>query len=176
MEQAIRRNCNSCKHGLFASCDDLRNDNLFQQMKITEAYEYKENHICGDYKCRFIEYPITVNDIVYETKTVNLCNDTCGKYVKIRPCGEEYGGNTYLGLFLGDLPSDVRIRYDEDSGIIKAGLNSNPAIFVFDLNKVIYGYESWWGVIRNESDLTAITDKDIDNVWYVKALKQIAEE
>jgi len=51
----------------------------------------------------------------------------------------------------------------------------NPAIFVFDLNEIIFGYESWWGVIESEKQLKEITNDVIDNVWYVKALKQIDE-
>ncbi len=49
----------------------------------------------------------------------------------------------------------------------------NPAIFDFDLGKVIYDYESWWGEIKDENHLRQITDKDTEDIWYVKALRQI---
>ncbi len=52
----------------------------------------------------------------------------------------------------------------------------NPAIFVFDLKKVIYGYESWWGEIKSEEDFRKITDLDINNLWYVKALKELLKK
>jgi hypothetical protein len=38
------------------------------------------------------------------------------------------------------------------------------------------GYESWWGQINSPEELKAITDVDIQNVWYVKALKEMAEK
>ena len=49
----------------------------------------------------------------------------------------------------------------------------NPAIYVPELGKVIYGMESWWHAIKDEKELKDITDNDIDNVWYVKALKEV---
>jgi hypothetical protein len=51
---------------------------------------------------------------------------------------------------------------------------NNPAIFVFDLKKIVYGAESWWGMVESEDDLRDITDSTIDNVWYVKAMKEMA--
>jgi hypothetical protein len=50
----------------------------------------------------------------------------------------------------------------------------NPAIFVPELNKVIFGYESWWSEITTEEELNnVITDHTIENVWYVKLLKSM---
>lgn len=49
---------------------------------------------------------------------------------------------------------------------------TNPAIFVPDLNRVVWGMESWWGPIESKEKLHQITDEDISNVWYVKAAKE----
>lgn len=38
------------------------------------------------------------------------------------------------------------------------------------------GYESWWGFIKTVEDFQEITDEDISNVWYVKALKELSEQ
>ena len=52
---------------------------------------------------------------------------------------------------------------------------TNPAIYVPVLDKIIWGYGSWWGPIKSEEHLKQITDEDIQNIWYVKALKQLAD-
>lgn len=49
-------------------------------------------------------------------------------------------------------------------------------IFVPDLMKVVLGVESWWDTIDKPEDLKQITDVDIQNVWYVKALKEMAQK
>ena len=46
-------------------------------------------------------------------------------------------------------------------------------IFVPELNEVVWGCGSFWQKIRSKEQLKNITDGDINNVWYVKALKQI---
>lgn len=98
-----------------------------------------------------------------------------GCMVKIRPCGAEYKDKTYLGFYIGDVAmgSSVTIK---DKKIQLSFAGHNPAIFVPELRKVIYGCESWWGEIKNESELKDITDNDINNVWYVQALKAMAKE
>ena len=52
---------------------------------------------------------------------------------------------------------------------------TNPAIFVPELKKIIYGCESWWGTINNQDDLSDlnISDDDIQNTWYVKLLHEM---
>jgi len=95
-------------------------------------------------------------------------------FVKIRPVADEYKGKTFFGFLIGEvaLSSQVKIT---DEKIECTWAHYNPAIFVPDLNKVIYGCESWWGFIKSQSELTEITDFDIENVWYVKLLKNLPE-
>jgi len=50
----------------------------------------------------------------------------------------------------------------------------NPMIFIPEHNAVVFGCESWWDRIKDESHLRAITDADIENVWHVKALRWLA--
>jgi hypothetical protein len=52
----------------------------------------------------------------------------------------------------------------------------NPVIFIPDIMRVVLGIESWWSVIRKPEDLKQITDADIQNVWYVKALKSMHKD
>lgn len=94
-----------------------------------------------------------------------------GALVQIRPCGEKYKNKTFLGFLIGEIALGSSIEILED----KIQLNFsgyNPAIFVPELGEVIYGCASWWGEIESEEELKQITDEDIDNVWYVKMLKQ----
>lgn len=96
-----------------------------------------------------------------------------GHPVSIRPCAEEFGNKTYFGFYLGEMSTVVSCRYLPPTGEIVADLDGhNPAIFVPDLGMVIFGYESWWEPINGPEDLKQITDQDIDNIWYVKALKE----
>ena len=114
-------------------------------------------------------------ELKYETtdqpiKTKNMC----GKAVKIRSCRKEHGDKTYFGILLGDIP--LSISHSIESGIVTARKTSyNPAIFVPELNDVIFGCESWWGEIDSEDELNKlITDETIQNVWYVKLLNQLS--
>jgi hypothetical protein len=129
-----------------------------------------------------IEFPITVNNIEYgQSKTPFDCYelepDMVGNFVSIRPCAEEYGDQTYLGLYLGQAHISTMTSYNKEKGELKIERSmANPAIYVFDLKKVIFGCESWWGKIESEEQLKEITNDDINNVWYVKALKQMGEK
>lgn len=180
MSNEIQRNCNSCKSELFANCDALQNNKEYQaiqnlpQGSLGKEYQFKDNFICNEYKCRHIEYPLEVSNINIDTELRSLREKSIGKFAKIVPCAKECGGKTYLGLFLGDLPLGISVSHNSDTKELNLGYYANPAIFVFDLNKIIFGAESWWSIIETEEDLKAITPEDIQNVWYVKALKALS--
>ena len=178
MDKEFKRNCNSCISGLFSSCDALKNNKEYQSIKEedifdTKKFEFKDQFICDEYKSIYIEYPIEVSKINNKCKKSSYKDNKVGKFVKIRPCHDEYKNKTYLGLYLGDMPIGSNISYNEKSKELDISFKTNPAIFVFDLNKIIYGCESWWGIIKKEEDLKQITDADINNIWYVKALNSI---
>jgi hypothetical protein len=128
---------------------------------------------CPHFKSKFIEYPITVTEIdVKEFDGKLLYHENVGKLAKVRPCGEEYGGKTYLGIFLGDIPHSPHISHNPETGMLQIRAYCNPAIFVPNLNKIVWGMESWWSVVENENDLDKeITDELIQNQWYVRVAK-----
>lgn len=97
-----------------------------------------------------------------------------GYPVSIRPCADEYEGKTYLGFFLGYIATSIQSETKTD-GIALYFSCYNPAIFVPDLNKVIFGYESFWGKIDSPEALREITDETIGNIWYVKGLRAMAK-
>lgn len=160
-------------------CEVLKNNEEFQKIMngksdILADYEFKNNFICDSYKSRYIEYPIEVSKINTNADKDEYRDSRTGNFAKIRPCGEEYEGKTYLGLYLGEMPVGHRISHNPDTNELNVSFSTNPGIFVFDLNKIVYGMESWWGIIKNEDDLKEITESDINSVWYVKALKKLS--
>jgi hypothetical protein len=97
-----------------------------------------------------------------------------GKFVSVRPCAEKYENKTFLGLYLGDLALGLGTTYNEEKKELSLHHSFyNPAIFVFATNEIIFGCGSWWEEIKDETDLKKITDADINNIWYVKAMRQI---
>ena len=128
---------------------------------------------CEHFRSKFIEYPISVTEIDVQAFDGKLLyHEDVGKLAKVRPCGEEYGGKTYLGVFLGDIPQSPSISHNPETGVLKIRAYCNPAIFVPTLNKIIFGLESWWSIVRDENDLDReITDELINNQWYVRMAK-----
>lgn len=127
-----------------------------------------------------IEFPITVNAIEFkETEVLEekvLFGGKCGDMVRVRPCAERYGNKTYMGVLLGEIALSIGCSLNEESGILTVQQQMhNPAIFIPECNSVVYGCGSWWGRIENEEQLRSITDGDINNVWYVKALSQLGK-
>ena len=178
-----KKNCNTCKHGmLFGNCKELNNNEEFQNILKenkffnVKEYSFKEKFICDNYKSRYIEYPIEVSKINKSKIYDNYPDNRVGKLVKIRPCGEEYEDKTYLGLFLGELPIGTHISYSEDTKELDVSFHKNPAIFIFSLNKIVHGCESWWGVIDSPEELKEITIEDINDVWYVKLIKELSDK
>jgi hypothetical protein len=133
------------------------------------------------------EYPITVTLVEKKGRFVaegRTC--PCGTLVKIRPVVDEgEQPRTYLGIYIGDIATDVLLAFADDRssliapkrGVLKLLVGgNNPAIFVPALRRLVFGYESWWGPIKSPEEAEeAITDEDIENVPYVKALRAMME-
>lgn len=126
---------------------------------------------CPHYESRYIEYPLTINGIDNKEIKASSFGHEVGCLCEIRPCGEEYEGKTYVGFYLGDLPIAITSSYDKNTGYLKNSTMNNPAIFVPELKKIVYGCESWWREIESPEDFKEISDGDIENTWYVKLLK-----
>ena len=119
------------------------------------------------------EFPMEVKDFMFGGFGVdeNLTTPT-GTFVAIRPVAEEHENKTFLGIMLGDFPIAQMASFRPSTGKMTVVSNCNPAIYVPDLKKVVFGFESWWGPIKDENHLRQITDEDIENTWYVKAIKE----
>ena len=132
---------------------------------------------CEFFKSKFIEYPLTISGIDIDDDLRSLRQSDIGKLATVRPCGEEYNDKTYVGIFLGDLPHAPHISHDERTGKLKIIPMMNPAIFVPELKKIIYGCESWWSLIEKPEDMDReITDELIQSQWYVQLAKAMTGE
>lgn len=130
---------------------------------------------CEKFSSQYIEYPLTIQGIENTfAEDAKLHLHPCGSLVKIALCGEEHGGKTYLGILLGDLPIGTTVSFHHDDQKLHIGAMTNPAIFVPELKKIVYGMESWWSEIENPDDLKDITSDDIQNTWYVKLLNELS--
>ena len=87
--------------------------------------------------------------------------------VSIKPCGED---KTYIGIYLGDFAKSTSMQIEKDKIQVEFS-QYNPAIYVPELKKVIYGYQSWWHEIESVDEFKKITNEDIENTWYVKLLR-----
>lgn len=137
---------------------------------------------CPKFKSRYIEFPISVNNIIVDEEKLDggLYKSIVGNFVKVRPCGDEYKGKTFIGIMLGEMPMCVHASYDEDDRDLHIGTISNPAIFVPALKRVVFGCESWWERIKNEdieSEVVKhpITDDAIQNQWYVQMAQLLSK-
>lgn len=127
-----------------------------------------------------IQFPITVNAIEFDEHTRDahhpklLFGGQCGDFVAVRPCGDRYAGKTFLGVLIGETALSLGVRWKEErNALVVARSMYNPMIYVPDLREVVWGCGSWWGKIRDKDHLRSITDEDINNVWYVQALKAL---
>lgn len=97
-----------------------------------------------------------------------------GDAVKVRPVGDEYDGKTFFGIMIGNVATSI--RHSISGEVMTAEFSQrNPAILIPELNKIVYGYQSWWGKVDEDGFDDVITDETISNVWYVKALKNLTE-
>jgi hypothetical protein len=99
-------------------------------------------------------------------------NKNTGRPVKVRWCKND---KTYLGLYLGEVALSFSADFSKKEILEVNYAGHNPAILVLEIERVIYGCESWWGFINDEAELKDITDEDISNIPYVKALRGMSE-
>lgn len=134
-------------------------------------FSLDEDHTaeCPSFRSRYIQYPIQVNGIDLGGDWTRYLRQNL-QLVEIRPAKDE---QTYLGFLLGDFPMSASVSYNKDTKELKVYPFANPAIFVPALGKIVFGCESWWHRIDSIADAHDITDKRIEDTWYVKALKDL---
>lgn len=141
--------------------------------------------VCEDQLARMLAEPSLFKNLAYPIEITGV--QFTGRYgiensypkrelVRIRPCAKEFGGKTFLGLYLGDIARTMGVSFNRETGVLEVFLaRHNPGIWVPSLERIIYGFESWWGPIESEDQLAEITDDSISKVWYVQAMKAMLE-
>ena len=145
--------------------------------KLAEAKsKFEEEH--GELEIgKEMKYPMEVSRLVvqgFDGRQSQGLSGKAGALVRIRPVRDK---KTYLGLYLGDLSREVMFARGPKSKALLITERTNPAIWVFELNKVVWGDSSWWGKVEKPEDIDKlISDLDIENIWYVKVLKKMLGE
>lgn len=138
---------------------------------LHDEAEKRDGADCVQFVSRFIQYPITVTAIDNKSDR-HFSLYPCGQPVIVRPCGDNPEKKTFFGILLGDLPYMATCAYDRGTGTMTIQSMDNPAIYVPALQKVVYGYESWWQRIESPEEAEkGITQDAIDNTWWVKLLR-----
>lgn len=151
---------------------------------VAGGWKDDEVRVCTEEECeqcirfnsRYIEYPIFVNKIENRPIKSHSMGHHIGSLVAVRPCGEEYGDKTYLGIYLGELPIQILTSYDPHSGVLTNSTMDNPGIYVPELKKIVYGCGSWWHEVESEEDLKDISEEDIESTWYMKVYRWMHSE
>lgn len=143
----------------------------------TKQIDVSQCEGCERFVNRYIDFPLVVEDIEKSDPTFDKpLGNRHGDLVRVRPCGEEYGGKTYLGILVAEAPTGISVSYDDERRVLKVSTAlSNPLIVIPETHSLVWGYESWWETIKDPSDLGEITDEDIENVWYVKAIRELCK-
>lgn len=176
-----RRKINRCKY----SYPEFDGNKIKHYCVANNKKEYCTNEqceICDQFNSKYIEYPITVNEIVqtpidatghsYEVGNlceIRLCSDP-QPYVKTSD-DESHINDTYIGIYIGDLPLMITSSFDQKSGTLTNTAIPNAAFFVPELKRIVYGSESFHRKLDNIDNLKGISNEDIDNIWYVKLLR-----
>jgi hypothetical protein len=169
MDELFKTKMSRCRHyfGNLISCTEIEHQCRKQEYKKIDEAECDN---CPMYKSRFIEYPIQVTKI--DQAPIDYQNGLYKSYIG-KPVKVRLKDKTYLGVFIGDLPESSHISHNEETGVLTVRHITNPAMFVPKLNRIVFGYESWWSVIESPEDFKDITDEDINNVWYVQMVKSM---
>lgn len=128
---------------------------------------------CQNYKSMHIQFPISIANIVTGSCEPDSLGHKPGALVAVRPADDT---KTYLGIYVGDLPIFISSSYNRSDKSLNITPAKNPAMFVFALNKLVFGAESWWHEIDSPEELKDITDNDINGQFYVQYLKQFNEK
>ena len=129
---------------------------------------------CGEFDPRGLPFPMDVSDILFDEPEVRKpLGAEIGSTVVVRPCDPAFGGKTYLGVLVGETPTQIGLKYDQKrKELIVSHEWFNPMIVIPSERAVVYGYESWWRVASEEDlrELSDITDEEILSQPYMAAL------
>jgi hypothetical protein len=130
------------------------------------------SEMISDSEVRSSGFPMTIAGIAWVDTPPR--REVKPELVAVRPCD---GEKTYAGIHVGDLPLGIHVILNRNTGVLTAmPAYHNPAIVVPELGKLVMGCGSWWKRIKTQEDLKQISDEDILNVWYVRAILDKVEK
>lgn len=175
--------CKYIHHNLkdIGKCSCMRGgpDSIKKAPKCLAEAEWKtikasECETCLLYENAYILFPISVSSIKYnDIRPYGM--DKIGTPCRIRLAEKDSDKTTYLGFYLGELPYIPTSFFDKKVKQLTFSVINNPAIYVPDLGRIVFGAESWWSFIDREeySNIPDITDGAINKQWYVQMLKDL---
>ena len=180
LEKKNCQNCKKCSRGKYCSILGEANEKYRAVADLTGVQDAKtyvercltkmdieEGYCCDQFESQWVEYPFVVDKIeISDIKYNTWISHQVGTLVKIKPCGEE---TTYLGIYLGEVPKKIGATLNKDDSVLKVFAKTGPAIFIPQLSRIVFGYESWWSEIKSAKELTDIIEND--NTGYAKYLK-----
>lgn len=107
--------CNNCRckgfgenkceklNKLFAESGVQYEDGVYSSYidRWTKRHDIMEENCCDDFDNRWIQYPLGVAAIETADLRYNKgLGHPAGKLVRVRPCGKDYEGKTYLGCYV----------------------------------------------------------------------------
>ena len=131
---------------------------------------------CGNFSSRFIEYPLTIQEIENTPIDTVGIRKSCGELCEVTLAKKDTGKKSYLGIYFGDLPIGIQSTYDTKTGKLNNFAVKNPAIYVFELKRIVYGCESWWRIIKSLDEFKGIPMDEIENTWYVRLLRDMQKK
>lgn len=181
MEQSTKENLENELDALHKEDEEIKRkiQNIYKRSLESPA----EAKICEDWIAESItnplfkslRFPVLVSGITGNNTGV-FGHDFGAKQfslVKVRPCDKELKGMTFLGIYIGRIARGVSASFNTKTCVLEIGFSyHNPAIWVPELNRIVWGDGSWWGAIKSIDELGDISDEDIKNTWYVKLLSK----
>ena len=112
---------------------------------------------------------VTIPTVTYPKQPLIKVADE-RQLVSVRPASDNPDGKSYIGFLIGSVATGTKLSVTDDEVIIE-NVGHSPAMYIPELGKLVYGYESWWSTIESEDQFREITDGDINDQWYVKLFR-----
>ena len=88
-----------------------------------------------------------------------------------RGSGETHS-HSYVGIYLACAPTMVVGDVVDGKIRLRMTEHTNTAIYIPELNRIVWNDECIWGEIDSRKSLESITNKDPNNEWYKRAWRQ----
>lgn len=143
---------------------------LGDRWKMKQKIDPEKCEDCQRYRSRYIGYPLTISNLeIKAPEPWGIDPALC----RARPAKD---AKTYLGIYIGEIPRYTTASFNEESGTLKISSACNPMIYIPELDRTVFGDESWWSHIEPGEDITDITDETIRGQWYMKLLEKMARD